>query len=145
MRVVLCRFGIVLGTSGGALAKMLPVFRRWLGSPLGTGRQWFPWIHQEDLASIVLFALQHRGLEGPVNCVAPYPVRNREFTETLAGTLNRSVIMPAVPAFVLRMALGEFGDVLLKGQRVHPTRLLSEGFEFRYPALDDALVDLVSP
>ena len=145
VRVVLCRFGIVLGKSGGALAKMLPAFRKWLGSPLGSGRQWFPWIHQEDLANIVLFALERGGLEGPVNCVAPYPVRNREFTETLARTLNRSVILPAVPAFVLKVVLGEFGDVLLKGQRVHPTKLLSEGFEFHYPALQAALVDLVSP
>jgi uncharacterized protein len=145
VRVVLCRFGIVLGKEGGALAKMLPAFHKWLGSPLGSGRQWFPWIHQEDLAHIVLFALEHGSLEGPVNCVAPYPVRNREFTETLARTLNRSIILPAVPAFVLKVVLGEFGDVLLKGQRVHPTRLLSEGFEFRYPALQDALGDLLSP
>jgi uncharacterized protein len=143
VRVVLCRFGIVLGKSGGALAKMLPAFRKWLGSPLGSGRQWFPWVHQEDLCNIVLFALEHGSLEGPVNCVAPYPVRNLELTETLARAMNRSVILPAVPAFVLKMVLGEFGDVLLKGQRVHPTRLLSEGFEFRYPALQDALAHLI--
>ncbi|HBZ57401.1 MAG TPA: TIGR01777 family protein [Syntrophobacteraceae bacterium] len=143
LRVVLCRFGIVLGKEGGALAKMVPAFRKWLGSPLGSGRQWFPWVHQEDLAHIVLFALEHTSLDGPVNCVAPYPVRNRELTEILARSLNRSVILPAVPAFILRMVLGEFGNVLLKGQRVYPTRLLSEGFEFRYPTLQAAMSNLL--
>lgn len=143
VRVVLCRFGIVLGKEGGALAKMIPAFRKWLGSPLGNGRQWFPWIHQEDLANIVLFSLEHQSLTGPINCVAPYAVRNREFTEVLAKTLNRAVILPAVPAFILKIVLGEFGNVLLKGQRVHPVRLLSEGFEFRYPTLQEALTNLL--
>jgi uncharacterized protein (TIGR01777 family) len=141
--VVLCRFGIVLGREGGALAKMVPAFRKWLGSPLGSGRQWFPWIHEQDLANIMLFALQRDSIEGPINCVAPYPVRNRELTETLAKTLHRSVILPPVPALVLRTLLGEFGSVLLTGQRVFPRRLLSEGFEFRFPTLQQALADLV--
>jgi uncharacterized protein len=142
-RVVLCRFGIVLGKQGGALAKMTPAFRNWLGSPLGSGRQWFPWIHEKDLANIVLFGLQRDHLEGPANCVAPYSVRNRELTETLAKTLNRSVVLPAVPAPLLRMLLGEFAGVLLGGQRVFPRRLLSEGFEFRFPTLQQALTDLL--
>lgn len=143
VRVVLCRFGIVLGKQGGALAKMLPAFRKWLGSPLGSGKQWFPWIHEQDLADIMLFALQQEHLEGPFNCVAPYSVRNRELTETLARTLNRSVVLPPVPALLLRAILGEFGGVLLTGQRVFPRRLLSEGFQFRFPTLQEALTDLI--
>ena len=143
VRVVLCRFGIVLGKQGGALAKMLPAFRKWLGSPLGSGKQWFPWIHEQDLANIVLFALRHDHLEGPINCVAPYSVRNRELTETLARTLNRSVVLPPVPGLLLRALLGEFGSVLLTGQRVFPRRLLSEGFQFSYPTLREALADLI--
>jgi uncharacterized protein len=143
VRVVSCRFGIVLGKQGGALAKMIPSFRKWLGSPLGSGKQWFPWIHEEDLANIVLFALQRDDLEGPINCVAPYSVRNRELTETLARTLKRSVVLPPVPGVLLRAILGEFGSVLLTGQRVFPRRLLSEGFQFRFPTLQEALADLV--
>ncbi len=143
VRVVLCRFGIVLGKDGGALAKMVPAFRRWLGSPLGTGRQWFPWIHEEDLANIVLFVLNRDRFEGAINCVAPYIVRNRELAETLAKALGRSVIFPPIPAFLLRMVLGEFGNVVLQGQRVYPGKLLSQGFEFRFPRLDQALADLL--
>jgi uncharacterized protein (TIGR01777 family) len=144
VRVVLCRFGIVLGKEGGALAKMLPAFRKWLGSPLGSGKQWFPWIHEQDLANIMLFALQRDDLDGPINCVAPYSVRNRELTETLAKTLKRSVLLPPVPSLLLRTVLGEFGSVLLTGQRVFPRRLLSKGFQFGFPTLQEALADLIS-
>jgi uncharacterized protein len=142
-RVVLCRFGVVLGRGGGALAKMTPVFRYFLGSAIGSGRQWFPWIHQEDLFGIFSFVLENQEISGPINCVAPNPVRNAEFAKILANTLGRPVILPAVPAFFLRTLLGEFSNVVLKGQRVVPKKLLSNGFSFRFPTLHQALEDLL--
>jgi uncharacterized protein len=142
-RVVPCRFGVVLGRGGGALAKMTPVFRSFLGSSMGSGRQWFAWIHQEDLFKILSFILENHKISGPINCVAPNPVRNAEFAKILAGTLGRPVLLPAVPAFLLRTLLGEFGNVVLKGQRVVPRRLLDEGFSFGFPTLQQALEDLL--
>jgi hypothetical protein len=144
VRVAICRFGIVMGRNGGALAKMAPAFKRFLGSPLGSGRQWFPWIHEEDLAEIMAFVLGNPDLSGPVNCVAPNPVRNREMTEILARVLHRPLILPSVPGFVLKAAMGDFGDVLLKGQRVIPRRLQEAGFLFRFPTFQEALEDLLA-
>ncbi|MCU0588031.1 MAG: TIGR01777 family oxidoreductase [Syntrophobacteraceae bacterium] len=143
-RVVICRLGIVMGRNGGALAQMAPAFRRFMGSPLGSGRQWFPWIHEEDLAEIMAYVLEHSEISGPVNCVAPNPVRNREMTEILARVLHRPLILPSVPGFVLRTVMGEFGDVLLKGQRAIPRRLQEAGFRFRHPTFQEALVSLLS-
>lgn len=142
-RVVLCRFGIVLGRDGGALSKMLPAFRRFLGSALGSGRQWFPWIHEEDLFRIFNFAIENPDLSGPVNCVSPNPVRNAEFSKTLASTLGRPILLPSVPAFALRMILGEMANVLVMGQRAVPKKLLDSGFSFRFPTLRQALEDLL--
>ena len=142
-RVVLCRFGIILGADGGALAKMAPAFKYCVGSPLGGGRQWFPWIHQQDLLNIMIFLLEHPHISGPVNCTAPSPVRNEEMSKILAQVLHRPLFMPSVPGFVLRTILGEFGDVLLKGQRAVPSRLLDEGFRFQFPTFKEALVDLL--
>ncbi|MCE5335274.1 MAG: TIGR01777 family oxidoreductase [Desulfobacteraceae bacterium] len=142
-RVVLCRFGIVLGRGGGALAKMVPAFRYFLGGVLGSGRQWLSWIHLEDLFRIIDLALRDTAVKGPVNCTAPGPVTNAEFAHTLARVLKRPIILPAVPAFVLRGLLGEFGDVVLKGQRVSPEKLLGSGFAFLFPELRKALEDLL--
>jgi uncharacterized protein len=142
-RVVLCRFGIVLGREGGALAKMVPAFRYFLGSALGSGRQWMSWIHQEDLFRIFSFLLDNSQISGPVNCVSPNPVQNAEFAKVLGRTLGRALILPAPPAFLLRTLLGEFADVVLKGQRVVPERLLQCGFSFRFPTLQQALQNLL--
>jgi len=142
-RVVLTRFGIVLGRGGGALAQMAPAFKYALGSPLGSGRQWFSWIHWEDLLRILLFVIEKGTMAGPVNCTAPNPVQNRELTQTLAKVLHRWAFLPAVPGFAMKLALGEFADVLLKGQRVVPKRLLDEGFQFNYPNLREALENLL--
>jgi uncharacterized protein (TIGR01777 family) len=144
-RVVLTRFGIVLGEGGGALDQMIPLFRWRLGSPLGSGRQWFSWIHQQDLADIFVFLLHHPDISGPVNCTAPGPVRNKEMTRILGEALGKPTFMPAVPAFVLRTVLGEFGSVLLKSQKVMPKKLLEAGFSFRFPALKEALENLLAP
>ncbi len=143
VRVVLPRFGIVLGKDGGALSRMIPAFNNYAGSALGSGKQWFPWIHEKDLFRIFVFASEGNKVEGPVNCVAPTPVTNGELTRTLAKVLKKPLIMPAVPRFILRTILGEFADVLLKGQRAVPRRLLELGFEFRFPTLREALEDLL--
>jgi uncharacterized protein len=143
VRVVTCRFGVVLGKNGGALEKMVPAFRFWLGSPLGSGRQWFSWIHLEDILGIMSFLMENKELSGAVNGTAPNPVRNKELTETLAKVLRRPLILPAVPSFVLRILLGEFANVLLEGQRVIPRRLLNGGYRFRFGSLEDALQDLI--
>lgn len=144
-RVTLCRFGTVLGKHGGALSKMVPVFKYWLGSPLGSGKQWFSWIHEQDLVNIFLFLLEHKNLEGPINCTAPNPVRNNELTKVLGEVLQKPTFMPAIPGFVLRLIMGEFSNVFLKGQRVMPLKLLKNGFRFRFPNIKEALQDLLKP
>ena len=141
-RVVVARFGIVLGADGGALEKMIPAFSSYLGGPLGDGTQWFPWIHIGDLTAALAFALDSERAAGPMNFTAPNPVRNREFARELARLLNRPALMPA-PGFVIRTVLGELGKTLLASQRVVPEKLLQAGFAFRFPAVREALYDLV--
>jgi hypothetical protein len=144
VRVVRCRFGIVLGDKGGALDQMLPLFKKNLGSPLGSGDQWFSWIHQEDLSRVLLFLIGQEQAAGPINATAPRPVRNRELSRLLAAALNKSTFLPPVPGFLLKLILGEFGNVLLKGQRVLPGKLLSLGFQFQFPDLKGALENLLN-
>jgi hypothetical protein len=141
--VIPCRFGIVLGEKGGALDQMLPLFRKGLGSPLGTGKQWFPWIHQQDLTRIFLFLLGKQEVAGPINCTSPNPVRNKELTRILAEVLGKPAFLPAVPGFMLKIILGDFGDVLLKGQKVLPKKLFGLGFHFEFPDLKEALQNLL--
>jgi uncharacterized protein (TIGR01777 family) len=141
-RVVITRFGIVLGEKGGALGQMIPLFRKYLGGPLGSGRQWFSWIHIEDLTRAFLFLLEHRELSGPVNFTAPNPVRNKELAQALGRVLGRPAFLPA-PGFLLRTVLGEFGSILLEGQRVLPRKLLQAGFQFSYPEIDGALRQVI--
>ncbi len=143
VRVICCRFGIVLGERGGALDQMLPLFRKGLGSPLGTGKQWFPWIHQQDLTRIFLFLLEQQEAAGPINCTTPNPVRNKELTRILAEVLSKPAFLPAVPGFMLKIIMGDFGDVLLKGQKVLPKKLLGLGFHFEFPDLKEALQNLL--
>lgn len=143
IRVLLCRFGIVLGSRGGALNQMVPLFKKGLGSPLGGGKQWFSWIHEQDLVNVYLFLLEQKNISGPINCTAPQPVRNREFTKTLGKALGRPTFMPAVPGFVIKLKMGEFGSVLLNGQKVLPKRLLDMGFSFQFSNIDEALEDLL--
>jgi uncharacterized protein (TIGR01777 family) len=143
IRVVRLRIGIVLALGGGALAKMIPPFRFFLGGPLGSGRQWMSWIHREDLTGLILF-LMGREISGPVNATAPNPVRMKEFAQTLGRTLKRPARAP-VPAFMLRFLLGEMSEMLLEGQRVVPEQALSLGYRFRFPRLEEALEDLIVP
>ena len=142
-KVALLRFGIILGRNGGALRQMVPLFNMYLGSPLGRGEQWFSWIHEEDLAGIYSHLIAQKNISGPINCTAPNPVRNMDLIKTLGEVLGKPTFMPAVPGFVLRMIMGEFGSVLLEGQKVLPNRLLDAGFRFKFPKIKKALQDLL--
>ena len=141
-RVAVLRFGVVLGKNGGALAKMIPAFKMFFGGSVGSGNQWFPWIHLEDLMAAILFILEHQDVSGPLNFCAPNPVQNRELTKALGEILGRPTFMPA-PAFMVRMVMGEFGDVFLGSQRAIPNRLIKNGFSFRYPDIRSAIQEVV--
>ncbi len=141
IRVVRMRFGMILG-HGGALAKLLPPFRFGVGGKLGSGHQWMAWIHLEDVVQMILFALEYTAIRGAVNATAPHPVTNEEFTDRLAMALHRPAIVP-VPAFALKLALGEMSEVLLASQRVLPMVAKSAGFPFQYPDLSPALENLL--
>lgn len=139
IRVVRLRIGIVLSREGGALAKMLPLFRIGLGGRLGSGRQFWSWIALPDLVRVIDFAIGNESLSGPVNAVSPEAVRNSGFTRALGRVLGRPTLLPA-PAAAIRLALGEMGDeMLLGGARVRPGKLERAGFRFEYPGLDAAL------
>ena len=142
VRVAVMRFGVVLGKNGGALAKMIPAFKLFVGGSMGSGNQWFPWIYLEDLMAAILFILEHQDVSGPLNFCAPNPVRYRELAKTLGEALGRPSFMPA-PAFMIRLAMGEFGDVFLASQRTIPDRLLQHGFSFQYPDIKSAIQDVV--
>ncbi len=143
IRVAVMRFGVILGKGGGALAKMIPAFKFFMGGPIGNGNQWFPWMHLSDLMAAILFICERPQVKGPLNFCAPNPVRNRELASTLGDVLGRPAIMPA-PAFMIRLLLGEFGNVLLDSQRTIPGTLLSHGFEFQYPDIKSAIQAVVS-
>ncbi|MEK6696365.1 MAG: TIGR01777 family oxidoreductase [Candidatus Deferrimicrobiota bacterium] len=144
VRVVALRIGVVLSPKGGALSRMLPLFRAGLGGVIGNGRQYVSWVALDDLVGIVLHALQSGELRGPVNAVAPAPVTNRDFTETLGKVLSRPSLLP-VPAFALRLAMGEMADaLLLASARVVPRRLEETGYRFRFPELGGALRHLLA-
>ena len=141
-RVVITRFGIVLGPGGGVLKMMVPLFKFFAGGRTGNGRQWFSWIHIEDLVSAYIFLLSRKKISGPVNFCAPGPVTNREFAKALGKVLRRPALIPA-PSFAVRLLLGEFGDTILHGQRVTPAVLSGEGYRFRHPLVEGALRDIL--
>ena len=142
-RVVITRFGIVLGEKGGALGQMISIFRKYLGGPLGSGKQWFSWIHMGDLVGAFIFLMAHREISGPVNLTSPTPIRNEELAKVLGKVMHRPSFLPA-PGFVLKLLLGEFGSVLLEGQRVIPRKLLDSGYAFIYPEIEGALQSLIT-
>ncbi|KJS31934.1 MAG: epimerase [Desulfatitalea sp. BRH_c12] len=142
-RVVLTRFGIVLDKGGGAMAKMTPAFRSFLGGPLGSGVQWFPWIHMADLVAAFEFVIANESITGPVNFCAPEPVRNADLTRILAEKVSRPAWLPA-PAFMLRLVMGELGQSLLNSQRAVPAKLTAHGFHFDYPDLTSALDQIIA-
>jgi uncharacterized protein (TIGR01777 family) len=138
VRVVKARFGIILGDGGGALARMLTPFRLGVGGRLGSGRQWMPWVHIDDVVGLLLRAAETAELSGPLNVVSPAPVTNRDFTRTLASVLRRPALLP-VPGLALRALFGEMAIVLLSSQRVLPRVAERIGYQFRYSSLDPAL------
>jgi uncharacterized protein len=143
IRVVCLRMGAVLSPDGGALAKLLPVFRAGAGGPVGSGLQWFPWIHIDDAAAAFEWAVRNSDARGIYNAVSPGLLRQRAFSDALGAALRRPAVVPA-PALAIRMAFGQMGsEMLLSGQRAEPRRLLGEGFEFQWgqvgPALDHLL------
>jgi hypothetical protein len=145
IRTVQIRTGVVLSRRGGALGKMLPAFRMGVGGRLGSGRQWMSWIDVEDMVSAIHHILKTDQLRGPVNMVAPKPVTNTEFTETLASVLSRPAIFP-VPAFAVKLAFGEMGEtVLLASQRVEPLQLAASGCSFRFSELRASLENTLKP
>ena len=144
-RLVILRFGVVLGRGGGALGKMLLPFRLGAGGPIGNGQQWMSWVDREDVLRMIEWAIDHPAAKGIYNVTAPNSVRNRDFARALGRALHRPAFMPA-PAFALRLALGEMADeMLLGGQRVVPARAKAEGFTFSYPELDGALEHALRP
>ncbi|MDB5040341.1 MAG: hypothetical protein JWN27_1067 [Candidatus Eremiobacteraeota bacterium] len=141
MRVAKIRTGLVLGTDGGVLGKLLPLFRLGLGGVIAGGRQWNSWIHLEDQIGIYLLAID--GAAGALNAVAPNPVTNREFTHALAAAVGRPALFP-VPALAARLLFGEGAYVITEGQRVLPDATRSAGYAFRHPSLDEALRSLLN-
>lgn len=142
VRVVLMRFALVMGKTGGALPTMLPAFKSFVGGPMGSGMHFMPWIHISDLMRAFVFVLDRPDIEGPVNCSAPNPVRNMEFARVLGSVLNRPALL-RLPAFALRLIMGELGALMLESQRAIPAKLIENGFTFEYPRLEEALSDLL--
>ncbi|MEG5034652.1 thylakoid membrane protein ThyD [Microcoleus sp. AT3-D2] len=141
-RLAILRLGIVLGM-GGALAKMLPPFKLFAGGPLGTGKQWFSWVHREDVVDLILYALQNSQVEGVLNATSPNPVRMNELCQTLGEVLKRPSWLP-VPGFALEMLLGDGAKLVLEGQKVLPKQTLASGFQYQYPTLKLALEEILS-
>lgn len=141
VRVAAMRFGVILDKNGGALAKMIPAFKSFAGGPLGSGLQWFPWIHMDDLISAINFILENDEIKGPVNFCAPNPIRNRDFGKALGKVLKRPSFIK-VPSFMIRLVMGEMGTLLLNSQKMIPHEFLSHGFKFQHPDIDHALGDI---
>ncbi|MFC1905274.1 TIGR01777 family oxidoreductase [Chloroflexota bacterium] len=145
IKLVLCRLGHVLGMHGGALPKLVALARLHLSSYWGNGNQWISWIHEQDLARAVLFLLGNDTIGGPINVTSPHPVRNREMMQMLAKTIDKRVLIPPIPRYMLHLMLGQFHTVFVNGQRVAPSIIQQNGFHFKFPAIDEALMDLLKP
>jgi hypothetical protein len=143
MRVAFTRTGVVLSPSGGALGKMLPVFKLGIGGPVAGGHQYVPWIHLEDVVGALLCCLDETGAEGPVNVTAPNPVTNAELSHALGRALGRPAFLP-VPGFAVKLLYGEMSEMVTTGQRVVPARLQSLGYRFQHPDVEPALRDVLS-
>jgi uncharacterized protein (TIGR01777 family) len=141
VRLVILRLGIVLG-DGGALAKMIPPFKMFAGGPIGSGHQWFSWIHRDDLVRLIIEAIKRPDLEGVYNATAPHPVRMNEFCQTLGEVMGRPSWLP-VPAIALELLLGEGANLVLEGQQVIPQRTQGTSFQYQYPYLKEALQEII--
>ncbi|MHC5210969.1 MAG: TIGR01777 family oxidoreductase [Planctomycetota bacterium] len=143
VRTVLLRTGVVLGRDGGALKRMALPFKLGVGGPIGLGRQYFPWIHRDDLVGLILLALDNEDVHGPLNGVAPGTLRNAAFTRSLGRALHRPTLFP-VPPLALRLAFGAVAQVLTASQRCIPEAAKRHGYEFRFPDIDGALAEILS-
>mmetsp|Transcript_34632 Transcript_34632/g.98133 ORF Transcript_34632/g.98133 Transcript_34632/m.98133 type:complete len:166 (-) Transcript_34632:148-645(-) len=141
-RIVIMRIGVVLAPEGGALSKMLPVFSMFAGGPLGSGQQWFSWVHRDDVVALIIEALNNKQMEGAYNATAPKPVRMSEMCSALGGVMGRPSWLP-VPEFALKSLLGEGASVVLDGQRVLPSRAQASGFSFQYNDVGAALQSIM--
>jgi uncharacterized protein (TIGR01777 family) len=142
VRTAMVRVGIVLDKEGGALAKMLTPFKLCVGGKVASGRQYMSWIHHEDMVDLFLLGLDHPDAKGPLNGTAPNPVTNYDFTKALGRALHRPTIFP-IPAFAMRLRFGEVAHILTTGQRVVPKKPLALGYQFKFPTIDAALVDVL--
>lgn len=142
VRVCVIRTGLVIGNDGGFLKRMLPLYKLGLGGKMGDGQQWMSWIHRTDFIAIINKLLESKVMQGIFNATAPVPVSNDEFSQTLGKTLNRPVCLP-IPAFVLKILLGEMSTLLLGGQRILPERIEQAGYEFQFKTLEQALTDVL--
>lgn len=140
-RLLILRIGIVLGKDGGALGKMLPIFKAGFGGPLGDGKQWMSWIHRSDLCQIIEQSIKNKSWSGVINSVAPNPVSMGEFSETLGKVLGRPSLLP-IPGKLLELLLGDGAKVVLEGQCVKPMRLNKLGFQFQYKTISEALLNI---
>ncbi len=141
IRAVYMRFGVILGINGGALPIMVFPYRLFAGGTVGSGNQWVSWVHLEDVACAIGFAIDNKNLHGPVNVTSPFPKRMKYFGKTIGSALNRPHWIP-VPSFIMKVALGKKSALVLEGQHVLPEKLLSNGFTFQFPTLESALNDL---
>jgi uncharacterized protein len=139
IRTVMLRTGIALSDKGGALPQIARPVKLMAGAPLGSGKQYMSWIHIDDLCRLYIRAIEDTQFEGVYNAVAPHPVTNKEFTETLAEAMHRPLVLPKVPSFALNLMLGEMSEVVLSGQRVSANKVMQTGFTFEYNYLDEAL------
>ncbi|MBC6990626.1 TIGR01777 family oxidoreductase [Hymenobacter sp. BT491] len=139
IRTVITRIGIVLSTEGGALPQIARPTKLGAGAPLGSGKQYMSWIHRDDLCRLLIQMLEEPQWHGVYNAVAPNPITNKEFTETLAEVLHRPLVLPKVPAFGLKLMMGEMSEIVLASQRVSAEKVLRQGFTFEYPHLKPAL------
>jgi hypothetical protein len=142
VRLVILRFGIVLGKDGGALAKMLTPFKLFAGGPIGSGRQWFSWIHRDDLVNLILEAIDRADIQGTFNATSPNPVRMNDLCHAIGEVMHRPSWLP-VPSFALEVLLGDGAKVVLEGQQVLPKKTQSTGFQYQYPTLKSALSEIV--
>lgn len=141
VRVAVMRLGVVLG-DGGALARMITPFKLYFGGPVGSGTQWFSWIHRDDVIGIIILAAENKNLHGPINATATAPLTMKEFSTALGRALGRPSWLP-LPGLVLKLALGEMSDILLYGQRVLPCKAVEAGYVFKYESADKALKDII--
>ena len=142
IRVIAMRLGVVLGKEGGALEKMIPAFRFFVGGPIGDGKHWFPWIHIHDLLSAIQFLFEKPDIDGPVNFCSPGSIRYKDFSEALGRAMKRPSFFKT-PGFVIKTIMGELGEALLSSQRSVPEKLGASGFRFQFPDIESALSDIL--